>query len=346
MMEKVFKYELDEREIENINEFCKSIDYCAIEQCLGWTQIFKDSKICYFYLKDDSVIRSFCQIHEKFRSAHIIFGPACCDKEIMVASINEIIHFYKKRHFIYLGIQMYYKSSFETEYIEYKLNKLHRIKYLFNTDNTKSSIEINLENSLELIYNGFRKGHKSDIKKAVKLGLTVNPAKDTAELLSFTEIYLKMCRVRGIIDNQISPEKIQPLYNYLKSNNLGEILIIKESSGDVLGGAVIVFQGVSVRYLKGATDPARRDMPILHLLMHEAIRMAKNRNFKYFDFWGFNHFVDEDNQVYNINHFKKGFGGYYTFLAKRMNINLVPKGFLIHTYLMHLKNIFKKLSLN
>lgn len=342
-MQSVFKFELDNIESENIKKFCDSVDYCAIEQSLGWTQIFFNSKICYFYLEDESGIRSFSQIHEKLRSAQIVFGPVCCDKELMVDSINEIINYYKKRRFIYLGIQMYFKSGHETEYIDYKLNKQHKIHYRYNTENTKSSIELNLEDPIEEIYTGFRKGHKSDIKKAVKMGIIVDSVKDSNDLSSFVEVYSKMCVARKLHDDKLSINKINDIYNYLIKNRKGYFLIVKDSSGIVIGGAILVFQGITLRYFKGTTDPDRRDIPILHLVMYEAIKKAKIDNFKYFDFWGFNHFVDDNDQVHNINHFKKGFGGYFTFFAKKMNIDLIPGGYYIHRIIFLLKGFSKKI---
>jgi len=98
---------LDNTELVNVQKFCDSVDYCSIEQSIGWTQLFFNSNIRYFYLKDDSGIKSFCQINERLRAAQIDFGPVCCDKELVVDSINEIINYYKKRGFYYLGIQMY-----------------------------------------------------------------------------------------------------------------------------------------------------------------------------------------------------------------------------------------------
>jgi lipid II:glycine glycyltransferase (peptidoglycan interpeptide bridge formation enzyme) len=73
--------------------------------------------------------------------------------------------------------------------------------------------------------------------------------------------------------------------------------------------------------------------------MYEAIMKAKNDNFKYFDFWGYNHFVDESDQIYNINKFKKGFGGYYTFFAKNMNISLSPSGFYLNKLLLAMRKL-------
>lgn len=341
-MQAVFKYELDNTELEKIKQFCNSVDYCSIEQAIGWTKLFYKSKICYFYLQDEIGIKSFCQISEHLRSAHINFGPVCCEKEAMVVSIKEIIKYYKQRRYLYLGVQMYYKSGYDSEYIEYAINREHKIKYIFDPGNTKSTIEIDLESNIDEIFNKFRKGHKSDIKRAVKLGVTINTAKNTDELDSFIEVYSKMCQVRNISDGELSKQNINEIYNYLTENNKGQILIVKDNDGIVIGGAILAYQGVSVRYLKGTSDPGRRDIPILHLVIYEAIKNAKSNNFRYFDMWGYNHFVSDTDQVYYINHFKKGFGGYFTFFAKKMNISLIPGGYNIYSVLSLIRRIYLK----
>jgi lipid II:glycine glycyltransferase (peptidoglycan interpeptide bridge formation enzyme) len=175
------------------------------------------------------------------------------------------------------------------------------------------------------------------------MGITVNSVKDSNDLSSFVEVYSKMCLVRKLHDDELSINKISDIYNYLLENRKGYFLIVKDNSGIVIGGAILVFQGISLRYYKGTTDPDRRDLPILHLLMYEAIKKAKIDSFKYFDFWGYNHFADDNDQVYNINHFKKGFGGYYTFFAKKMNIDLIPEGYNIYRIIIFMKGILKKI---
>lgn len=344
-MQAEFKTGLNNTELEKIRAFCNSADYCSIEQCIGWTEMCYETNICYFLLTDESEIKSFSQISQHYRFAHIDFGPVCGDKELMITSINEIISHYKKRGYLYLNIQMYLKSGYDAEYIEYALNKQHRIKYKFNNDNTKSSIEIDLENSIEEIYSKIRKGHKSDIKKAVKLGLTVDNIKNKEELESFFEVYSKMCKARNIEEGELTAKNINEIFKYLINNNKGQILIVKDTDNTILGGAILVYQGISVRYYKGASDPGKRDLPISHLVLYEAVRESKIKGFKYFDFWGYNHFADEKDQVYYINHFKKGFGGYYTFFAKKMNINLIPYGYNIYKSLLFVRNILRKISI-
>lgn len=342
-MESVFKYELDSIELERVRKYCNSVDYCSIEQSVGWTEICYKSKICYFYLIDDTEIKSFCQISERFKFSHITFGPVCCDKDLMIFSINEIIKYYKKKGFWFLDIQMYYKSGFDTEYIEYALNKLHDIRYFFNSDNTKSSYEIDLSKGIEEIFSNMRGGHKRTIKKAVKLGITVEPAKNNAELDAFIEIYSKMCKARRIEQGELSPENIYKIHDYLTTNNKGQILIAKDINGSVLGGVVLVYQGITVRGLKGTSDDDKRELPISHHVLFEAIKESQRKGFRYFDFWGYNHFADEKNHVYNINYFKLGFGGYCTFFAKKMNINLIPFGYNIYESVVFTRNMIGKL---
>jgi lipid II:glycine glycyltransferase (peptidoglycan interpeptide bridge formation enzyme) len=341
-MKTIFKKELDSREVESIRRFCNSVDYCSMEQFIGWSEILYKSKFCYFYLEDESGIRSYCKIHERFGAALIDFGPVCSEKEMIIKSINEIVNYYKKKGFYYLGIQMYYKTSYDLEYIEYALNKLHNIKYIFNNYNTKSSIEISLEDSLEEIFNRIKKSHKENIKKAIKLGITVEAVKDVLELYSFIDVYSNMCRIRNIDPDGITKDTIKTVYDFLIENKKGEILIVKDGLGKIIGGMILLYQGISVRYYKSCSDPERRDLPILHLAIYSAIKKSKVENFKYFDMWGFDHFADEKNQVFYINQFKKLFGGYFTFFAKKMNINLIPNGYRIHRLVQGIKKNWKK----
>ena len=154
-----------------------------------------------------------------------------------------------------------------------------------------------------------------------------------------------MCKSRNIEAGEFSGKDLKNIYNFLTQNNKGEILVVKDNEGTVLGGGIFVYQGITVRYLKGAANPDIRDIPILHIVLFDAIRRAKEENFRYFDFWGYNHFANKDDQVYYINHFKKGFGGYFTFFAKKMNIDIIRGGYKIHKSLSVIKRIVKKLML-
>jgi lipid II:glycine glycyltransferase (peptidoglycan interpeptide bridge formation enzyme) len=166
----------------------------------------------------------------------------------------------------------------------------------------------------------------------------------SVELGSIFDVYSKMCKVRGIPAH--TKKEMTGICDYLISNQKGQILVAKDSSDVILGGAIFAYQGISVRYLLGASDPERRDLPVLHPVIYKAIEMAKNNNLRYFDFWGYNHFADESDQASSINHFKKGFGGYFTFFANKMNINLVTNGFALYRSSIIVKELMAKLKKN
>jgi len=342
-MKAVFKARLSEQENRQIKSFCKSVRYCAIEQSIGFPALLNKQKLTYFYLEQESSIKSFCQISEKFRFAVIWFGPVCDDRDLMLRSLCEIIDHYKKRRFWYLGIQLYLKSGYDSEYIEYALNRLYRIRYLFNNENTKASLEIDLDRSISNIYGDMRKGHKSDIQKALRSGMQIEEAQSEGDVKAFTDIYHKMTKTRKIHGH--TSMEIKRIFNYVQNNGLGTLLLAKDNNNMVVGGAIIVKQGISARYLISASDPEKRDLPMTHLVIYKAIEMAKKDRLRYFDFWGFNHFADKDDQIYNVNLFKKGFGGYYTFFAKKMNIDLIPNGYNIHRFFTVIKKTKDRLSL-
>ena len=332
----VFKRELDESEAKAVNDFCHAADYFAVEQAIGFPEILYTARITYFWLSDDQGIRSFAQINEAFGCAHIWFGPVCDDPNMMIESVIRIADFYKGKGYWYLGIQPYRKSGSEADYIEYILNRQLRIKYLFTNENTKSSLEIDLGMNPNDIYSRFSKGHKSAVTKAVKSGITINEMITPAHLEDFTRIYEKMRNHRRIKGH--TAEEIRRICNYLTINRCGTTLLAKDSNGEVIGGSVFVFQGLSVRYLLSAADPSRRDMPVTHYIIYKAIDQFKGLGYRYFDFWGYNHFARPDEQIYQVNKFKKGFGGNFIFLMKKMNISLVPGGFALYRFYSFLAN--------
>lgn len=308
-----------------MNDFCSEASYHALEQALGFPEILYTSRITYFYLAGEKGIVSFAQVIENFRFAHIWFGPVCDDKEMAIESVLRIADHYKTKGFWYIGIQPYRKSNYDADYIEYSLNKQLRITYLFTGDNTKSSLEIDLGQSLADIFSRFSKGHKSAVSKAIRSGITVQQLETSADLENFLQVYCKMNDYRGIGGH--SNDELKRICSFILKNKCGSILLAKDSNYEVIGGSVFAFQGLSVRYLISASDPSRRELPVTHYIIYRAIEQFKEYGFRYFDFWGYNHFARPGEQIYQINKFKKGFGGYYIFFMKKMNISLTPGGF-------------------
>jgi lipid II:glycine glycyltransferase (peptidoglycan interpeptide bridge formation enzyme) len=107
---------------------------------------------------------------------------------------------------------------------------------------------------------------------------------------------------------------------------------------NLVGAFIVVYQGNSARYFKSAIDPERRDISIMHFGLFEAMKYCKEQGYLKFDLWGYNHFVDEKDQLYRVNLFKKGFAGDFTFFPKRMNFEFKPFSYKIFLFLKFIKD--------
>lgn len=137
-----------------------------------------------------------------------------------------------------------------------------------------------------------------------------------------------MSQSRGLtIDGASTRDLFDKIFNFLSKENLGLLLGVFDNMGNMIGGLIVVFQGQTVRYYKGASDPERRDISVLHLAIYEAIQISKKLEYKYFDLWGYNHLVNDTSQIYFINKFKKGFSDDYLFYPKMLHLSLKPFGF-------------------
>jgi lipid II:glycine glycyltransferase (peptidoglycan interpeptide bridge formation enzyme) len=260
--------------------------------------------------------------------------------EFLLASFEAIDKHYRNKGYIFLSVQLAIPTGNMADLIEYRLNKSLKIRTYFNRDNW-SSIVLDLTMPEESIRSNFSKGHKSDLKKVEKNQISVGEP-DSDEFDKFCQLYVKMFKERGLpVDDRESLGYFGRVHDFLKRTGRGRILVVKDGTGQVLGGIILLFQGGQVRYFKGASDPAFRQIPVLHLALWEGIKKARAMGYRQFDFWGYNHFVTEKDQVFFINRFKKGFGGKYSFYPKKMYVLYKP---LVYRLYILLTSFQKKLS--
>ena len=342
-MDIVFKYDLTNDERKSISDFYNSLPFVTMEQNLLWVELSDKGKHCFFWAIENREIVCAAIIKESkkaiFNYAEIEFGPLFKDSDMLIESVKAIHDYYKKKSFTFLSAQLAHPTGTLTDYVEYRLNKILQVKQQFDRDNW-SSVIIDLSKDENEIFKSFSKGHKSDIKKSLKNELTASAPKDNNEMNAFIDIFIRMQKERSlpVVENE-TRSFFNRVYDFLLKNRLGKILLVKDKEQKILGGVVLLCQGCTIRYFKGAADPALRQIPILHLALWEGIREAKKDGFKKFDLWGYNHFVDENDQVFYINRFKKGFGGDFIFYPKKMYF--IFNGLLFFFYTKGLK-IYKK----
>lgn len=85
--------------------------------------------------------------------------------------------------------------------------------------------------------------------------------------------------------------------------------LIAEFEGKPLGAIILVYFGDKALYMYGAsTGEERKRMPN-YLLQWEAIKLAKAKGCRIYDFWGAPDAFDENDRMWGVYRFKRGFNG-------------------------------------
>ncbi len=59
-----------------------------------------------------------------------------------------------------------------------------------------------------------------------------------------------------------------------------------EYEGDILCANMMIFYGDTCTYLHGGSSEKHKNIMAPHLLQWEMIKLAKEKGYKYYDFWG------------------------------------------------------------
>lgn len=89
-------------------------------------------------------------------------------------------------------------------------------------------------------------------------------------------------------------------------------LFMARYEGQLIAGALEVFCGKKAWYLYGASGSTHRNVMPNYLLQWEMIRAARERGCTLYDFRGVGGNLSEDDPLYGLYRFKKGFNGVFT----------------------------------
>ena len=156
---------------------------------------------------------------------------------------------------------------------------------------------LDLDKSEEELLAGMRKTTRYEIKRAQKLGVTV---KKTANLTEFFNLYEETSSRHGFVRHTGIAEEV-------KVFGVDAVIFNGVFEHKIIASAIILFWGDQAIYHHGASIQSK--VPASYLVQWEAIREAKIRGKKLYNFWGI---APEDNPKHpwwGITLFKTGFGG-------------------------------------
>ncbi|MEM7816746.1 MAG: GNAT family N-acetyltransferase [Candidatus Aenigmatarchaeota archaeon] len=184
-------------------------------------------------------------------------------------------------------------------------------KYGF-CDTSLSTNIINLTISEEDIFSRIRKGHKADIKTAIKNCFVV----DIFDKENITEEKFKIYKNLHYLASgrKTRPdESWEDMFRFIKEDYAILALERKDKSFEYIAGIFVITYKQKAYYGSGATHPNfEKIRGIGHLLHWEVIKYLKNRRYKYYEIgWNYYPIISQetiDQKLLGISHFKSGFG--------------------------------------
>jgi len=183
--------------------------------------------------------------------------------------------------------------------------------------------ELNIEKSEEDILAGMRKTTRYLIKKAQKEKLLTIREENSLEGVSlFNKIYLETKERQHFVP--FSLEYLQK--EFLAFKDEGQIsILLGNYKGEVIAGGIFIFWQNLAFYHHGASSRKYSKIPTSYLLLWEAIKKAKQKGCKVFNFWGIAPTDSPKHPWAGLTLFKIGFGGEKKEYVKTKDLPLKKK---------------------
>jgi len=163
--------------------------------------------------------------------------------------------------------------------------------------------------SLDELFANLHSKTRYNIRLAQKRGVTVRFAENKDDLKVFYEVLKETAeRDHFLIRNYTY---FSTMWDQLVENGMAKVFLA-EYEGQVIAGTLALIYGDKVWYLYGASSNRHRNVMPNYLLQWTMISWAKENNCRLYDFRGVPGELTEDNPLYGLYRFKKGFNGEFT----------------------------------
>lgn len=166
--------------------------------------------------------------------------------------------------------------------------------------------QLDLDKAEDQILSGMRKTTRYEIKQAQKLGIKIKTSTNLSDVDEFYKLQAETAKRQGFIPFDKKFLQVQ-FAAFVKDQ---QVILYTAYLGKIkLAQAFIIFYGQEADYHYGASTQDGRKYPGAYLIQWEAIKEAKKRKIKRYNFWGVAPIEAKDHRFYGVSVFKRGFGG-------------------------------------
>ncbi len=194
----------------------------------------------------------------------------------------------------------------------------------------EKSWELDLNQKEEEILLKMRKGTRYMIKKGEKENkIKICISKEISDIDKFYEIYKETSFRHGF--KPFSLDYIKNEFEYFLKNNEA-VLVLAKNKNKYVAGAFVIFWQENAFYHHGASINEKETASASCLVQWEAIKEAKKRNCKKYNFWVISPLEKVKHRWDGLTFFKKGFGGYEINYAKTKDFPFSNKYWITYFY--------------
>ncbi len=166
--------------------------------------------------------------------------------------------------------------------------------------------QLDLTKTEEQLMAEMRKTTRYEIRQAHKSGINITVSNNIKDIDEFYNLQRETAKRQGFVE--FDKKYLQKQFEAFTDDN--QVLLYTATLGRVkLAQAFIIFYGEEADYHYGASTLDGRKYPGAYLIQWEAIKEAKKRGLKRYNFWGVAPDGETSHRFWGVSVFKRGFGG-------------------------------------
>ncbi len=169
---------------------------------------------------------------------------------------------------------------------------------------------VDLDRSEDEVLKSFSPNHRQSIRKAAAAGVRVQRLRQE-DVPPYVDGHVSMFARRGIPRSREESLRLVDDLHRLSSVDETSVFLLSAHAGEsdgLIGGGIFLRNGDTCTYYQGYADRTEPPLPVLHLVLWEAMRRARAAGCRRFDLSGYS--LDEDDvQLKAVNDFKRWFRG-------------------------------------
>jgi lipid II:glycine glycyltransferase (peptidoglycan interpeptide bridge formation enzyme) len=240
-------------------------------------------------------------------------------RDLLSGLVDYMVDLAKRNKAWFLRVAPFWLDSQENRQKFFSLG-FHRAPMFVHAERTWN---LNLKPSEEELLAQMRKTTRWSIRKAKKLGVKVEISANSEDIKIYKQLEKETAKRKHFTPYSFRFE--EKLFETFAPND--QVAIFKGIwQGRVLAAAVVIFWQRCAFYYLGASLTSK--VPVSYLVQWEAIREAKRRGCRTYNFWGIAPNDNRSHPWWGITMFKKGFAGFEERLLPTMDLKLNPKYYL------------------